>query len=271
MPISKTSLHGDQDKLSERLIVVSKELEEGHVLSTRLRTARKDGRVWAVIKEILAKIGINLERANKATVAIKLHEFIEKNKQTLFVGTHGTQNREHFIKILEKVLNVNPLTQKTNEPDQKLQKLFDDCVAIIKPTNKINTKDKQADLTQKEKAAEKAQKAKEAKVLAEQKKAAAEKAQKDKEAKEAKELADKQKKEAAEKAQKEKAKAKNNKEAKKSKKDDQEIKTTSSNPEMKSALGKAAENMAAARKKFMETSKLAKKHNNPPSTSEGGK
>ncbi|PJD93699.1 MAG: hypothetical protein CK425_12475 [Parachlamydia sp.] len=247
MPLSKTSLYGDPNKFSERLIAVSKELQEGHPLSTRLRTARKDGRVWAVIKEILAKIGIKLERLDKEAVAIKLHEFIEKNKKTLFADDQGTQNGKHFIKILENVLNVDPNTQKLNEPDQKLQKIFDDCAALINPIIKG------ADLKQK-KEVERVQKEKEEIAKKEQ---------------EAKKLADKQKKEAAEKVKKEKVEAKKKKDeaAKLKNEKKMEIKSSSSKPEMKSALAQAAKNMKAATEKFMKTSQLAKKLNKPQGTS----
>lgn len=131
MTLTKTTIYGNTTELSERLTKISQELQEGYVLSTRLRTSKKDGRIWATIKSILAKIHIKLERVDKTDVALKLQQYIEKNKN-LFAGENGKTNRELLTKILENVFNVNRNTQKLNEPDQKIQKIFDNCVSLLK-------------------------------------------------------------------------------------------------------------------------------------------
>jgi hypothetical protein len=124
---TKTSLIGAQGTLADRLAIVAKEMQEGHALTTKLRTGHLNGRFIAILKNLLASMGIQLERTTFLHVAQKLELFINQN-QAAFAGLENVKNRENCQIILDKIV-AGRLENK------KLKKCYDTCVKIIRIKN----------------------------------------------------------------------------------------------------------------------------------------
>lgn len=162
---TKTSLIGAQGTLADRLAIVAKEMQEGHALTTKLRTGHLNGRFIALVKNLLASVGIKLERTTFLHVAQKLELFINQN-HAAFAGLENVKNRENCQIILDKIV-------EGRLENEKLKKCYDTCVKIIhtekeKPAPTQSEKEKPAP-TQSEKERELKAKQAEEELLTEEK------------------------------------------------------------------------------------------------------
>lgn len=124
---TKTSLIGGQGTLADRLAIIAKEMQEGHALTTKLRTGHLNGRFIAILKNLLASVGIQLERTTFLHVAQKLELFINQN-QAAFAGLENVKNRENCQIILDKIV-------AGRLENAKLKKCYDTCVKSMRFDN----------------------------------------------------------------------------------------------------------------------------------------
>ncbi|KIA77065.1 ankyrin repeat domain-containing protein [Parachlamydia acanthamoebae] len=127
------------EELHKQLINMAKEVQvSDKTVSTKLQVSKWNGKLWRILTNFLAKIGIKLERTNASHVAEKLNTFVSKNN-TFFNDDYYADNFKNLKKIFEKVLSIDSDSGK-NLKNQKYTKIFDKCIDCI--TKKVSQDEK---------------------------------------------------------------------------------------------------------------------------------
>lgn len=99
-------------------------MQEGHTLSTKLRTSQWDGRCVRWMKNFMAAFGCSIERTTVSHVAKKLEAFIQTHQNVLRNEVGTQQNYTNCKIILESLLGKHL-------KNKKCKKCYDACLEIL--------------------------------------------------------------------------------------------------------------------------------------------